>query len=268
MTCPATVHPIQETRCRHFYVDQESTFESLHLKIDDVTSRITKTVEKEVKDLRDYVDLGLSRVTDRLEEMNKKISELERVQAVKEPFPPERSVVAFKVPYTAGEDIRAVAETMLHDTNDGLGLRQIPAVRANRTPMRQGRPGTPKIELRSLDDKKAMSQLRNTDKYRHVYIRGALSHAEHLIELNFKTILRELPHGDYYRVTGNGRVVRNDVAGEAGATGGADAEHMDQDNAAGDERRGEMARGGGRDRGGDRGRGRRQVGDTNQGLPR
>ena len=79
VTCPATAHPIQETRCRHFYVDQESTFESLHLKIDDVTSRITKTVEKEVKDLRDYVEPGLSRVTDRLEQMNKIISELERV---------------------------------------------------------------------------------------------------------------------------------------------------------------------------------------------
>ena len=49
--------------------DQESTFESLHLKIDDVTSGITKTVEKEVKDLRDYVDLGLSRVTDRLKQI-------------------------------------------------------------------------------------------------------------------------------------------------------------------------------------------------------
>ena len=113
---------------------------------------------------------------------------------------------------------------------------------------------------------KAKSQLRNTDKYRHVYIRGALSLAERLIELNFKTILRELPHGDDYRVTGNGLVVRNDVAEEAGANDGNDADHMEQDNAAVDGRKGEMARGGGR--GGDRGRGCGQVNDTNHGLPR
>ena len=71
-----------------------------------------------------------------------------------------------------------------------------------------------KIELRNLDDKKAVlrakAELRNTRKFRNVYIRGAQTHAERLIDLNFKAILEELPNGNFYRVTGNGKVVRKE----------------------------------------------------------
>ena len=57
---------------------------------------------------------------------------------------------------------------MLHNSQDGLGLRDIRVLRAERTPMRNGKPGIVKVELSSLDDKKfvlrAKTNLRNTIK--------------------------------------------------------------------------------------------------------
>ena len=91
---------------------------------------------------------------------------------------------------------------MLHDTQDGLGLRDIRVIRAGRTPIRNGKPGIVKVNLR------------NTVKYKKVYMRGAQTHAERLNELNFKTILHDIPGGNRYRITGGGRLVYKDQ-GEA-----------------------------------------------------
>ena len=64
--------------------------------------------------------------------------------------------------------------------------------------MSEGRPGIVKIELRNVDDKKTVLQakagLRKTRQVRNVYIRGAQTHAERLIDLNFKAILNEMPN--------------------------------------------------------------------------
>ena len=69
---------------------------------------------------------------------------------------------------------------MLHDTADGLGLRDIRVIRAERTPMRNGKPGIVKVELSSLNDKKFVlrtrTNLRNTVKYKKMYMRGAQTH--------------------------------------------------------------------------------------------
>ena len=83
------------------------------------------------------------------------------------------------------------------------GLRHVRVVKAERTPMREGRPGIVKIELRNVDDKKAVLRakagLRGTRKFRNVYIRGAQTHAERLIDLNFRAILHKMPSCNSYR---------------------------------------------------------------------
>ena len=47
-----------------------------------------------------------------------------------------------------------------------------------------------------------------SENHKGVFIRSSQTHAERLIQLNFKTILNELPNGQKYYVTGNGRLVR------------------------------------------------------------
>ena len=192
--------------------EQQSTSESLHLKIDDMENKISNNLEGQMKELKDYMMMELAKVNDKLGEMEKRITELERSQCTREPFSTDVSLVSFKVAYSAGEDVQAVAEELIQDTQQGLGLRNVRIVKAERTPMREGRPGIVKIELRNVDDKKAVlrakTELRKTRKFRHVYIKGAQTHAERLIDLNFKIILNEMPKGDSYRVTGNGRLVK------------------------------------------------------------
>ena len=72
--------------------------------------------------------------------------------------------------------------------------------------------GLLKIQLGSVKDE--VQVLRNKSKlashdgeYRNAYLRSSKTHTERLINLKFRTLLRELPNGRNYRVAGNGRVV-------------------------------------------------------------
>ena len=95
--------------------------------------------------------------------------------------------------------------------NIALGLTLMPIVGAIRVGNRDGRPGVIKLELCSKEDKievlRNKNKLGNSDKFQKVFIRSSQSHTERLIELNFKTLLQEIPNGGQYRVTGNGRLV-------------------------------------------------------------
>ena len=56
--------------------------------------------------------------------------------------------------------------------------------------------------------KRQKSKLATTDsEYRRVYLRSSKPHAERLREINFRTLLRELPNGHRYRLAGNGRII-------------------------------------------------------------
>jgi hypothetical protein len=60
----------------------------------------------------------------------------------------------------------------------------------------------------------ALRQKRKLEKYKkhgNIYISGAKSHTERLIELNFRTLLKQLPNGSQLRVAGNGRLIHRDA---------------------------------------------------------
>ena len=84
--------------------------------------------------------------------------------------------------------------------------------------------------------------------FNRVYLRSSMSHTDGLMQRNFNQILKELPQGHRYRVTGTGKVVLKDERYD-------DVTHDDENNA-------DNVRGPGRDprqslpRGGLRGRGR------------
>ena len=102
-----------------------------------------------------------------------------------------------------------------------LGVR-VTVTQAERTRRRaDNRPGVIKCQLSSLDEK--VTVLRNkrkaaqVDDYKRVFIARMRSHEERLIELNFKAILKDMPNGDQYRMTGSGRLVdTRDAAADAG----------------------------------------------------
>ena len=82
------------------------------------------------------------------------------------------------------------------------------------------KPGLVKIRLSSVEDKvAALRRKRNLHQagYGSVFIRSSQSHTDRLIQQNIHTMLRELPNGDNYMVTGNGRLVKKDFSKRMGA---------------------------------------------------
>ena len=72
------------------------------------------------------------------------------------------------------------------------------------------RPPLIKISFRNVKEKilvlRNKSLLKEKAPYKEVYINSSKSHAERLIELNARTLLRQLPQGSNFRVDANGRI--------------------------------------------------------------
>lgn len=154
-----------------------------------------------------------------LETTNQQLLNLQQkcgVQPTPSEYEPEVTIVIYKMPYSEGEDVNRKVSHLLEV---GVGVMGIVPVRCKRTPLRNGRPGVVKAEFSCLQDKltvlRSKSNLKtcSTIMYRDIYMRSSKSHMERLIELNFKTVLDELPNGRNYRVTGNGKVVKHSDSG-------------------------------------------------------
>ena len=99
--------------------------------------------------------------------------------------------------------------------------------RAERTRRRDPeKPAVIKCQLGSVAEKitvlRNKLKIKDHDETKRVFIAKMKSHEERLIELNFKSILRELPNGNNYRMTGSGRLIdrREDEQVDAGESGG------------------------------------------------
>ncbi len=149
--------------------------------------------------------------TSRLDDFEARLSCIE----VKFHFDTEVTIVAQGVPYDPSENPQRVAEDLI---GQGLDIVDIPVVRAKRLDSRQaGKPGIMKIEVKTLDQKikllkkKNKRSINNTqNKCKNVYIHSSKSHVESLLELNTSTLLQEIPTGWQFRLTANGRLVKND----------------------------------------------------------
>jgi len=129
----------------------------------------------------------------------------------KEEFPVDLSLVCIGMQERADENITVRVQELV---TYGLGLVNVEVDLATRLPSKSTKPGIIKFKMFSKEDKlKALRCKRNLpdNGYRGVYIRSSMTHPERLIQQNFLTILKEIPNGDKYRVTANGRVVLKDV---------------------------------------------------------
>jgi hypothetical protein len=88
-------------------------------------------------------------------------------------------------------------------------------VRACRAAGRGSRPGIIKIEFKDVGTKvQALRRKRKLDDFSghgRIFIRGAKSHVERLIDINSRTLLKEIPNGRQYRVAGNGRIIQRNT---------------------------------------------------------
>jgi hypothetical protein len=120
------------------------------------------------------------------------------------------TVIATNVEQTPEEDILEVAKEMISLLDESAVVSA--AIRLRNRDQSSRRPALVKIGFESVQDKirvlREKRRLRETEKYRNVFLRGSKTHTERLLELNARTLLNELPHGKDFRVAANGRIIR------------------------------------------------------------
>ena len=184
---------------------------------------VRKEIEKATKDMMANLDTEVGILCARMEKMELKIFEKE---AKRNNFDPDVSLIVVGLPQSEGEDLMAKVNDLLHV---GLGCDTVRCPAAvERVRARGDRPGIVKVEMNSVQEKvtvlRRKSKLRDNDSFSKVYVSSAKSHAERLMELNFRTLIRETAVGKDFYVTGNGRMVKRTQSSQRAGKDGSRAD--------------------------------------------
>ena len=200
--------------------DLKASFDKkLNSKVDGLEKSLDKTIrenqklllnemERCRKEMKEGLDMEVSRLQARLESLEMKLTGATPAPTTR--FDPEVSLIIYGLQQEDDEDILVKTNKMF---TEGMSS-DIVAKDAERMKSRGGAPGVVKVECTSRQEKisilRMKQKLRDHPVYEKVYVKSAKSHAERLIEINFKTILKEMPHGKNYFITGNGRLVKRE----------------------------------------------------------
>ena len=182
---------------------QQDTKNTRQSQIDALKQEMATLIEKKIDQLRAVVDLEISLMFTRIPELEKRIESVGS-KLKHEKYDTEVTLIGHKVPYVPDEDILEKAKEIIRV---GIGLPSL-LIREHRDLV--------KIELAKKEEK--IRVLRNKrklkesedDTMKQVFIQSSRTHVERLLELNVKAVLNELPNGNTYRVTANGRLVKKD----------------------------------------------------------
>ena len=175
--------------------------QQVNTKQDRILKQI-KQIEKKVETHdRDIDDIQRKQF-----EVESQVTKLYSVQNMA--FNPDVTIVAVNMPRNTQDDDLKLATRLL----EALGCRNKKVIQVMRTPAREGNSGIFKVEFASKEDKievlRRKATLKQSHEFKNVYLRSSMSHIERLSQLNFKTLLSELPQGKDLRLTGNGRIIR------------------------------------------------------------
>ena len=126
----------------------------------------------------------------------------------------ELTVIATNIPVRHDRPLIDTAKALISALGEDI-LRRSRITDVKRCPDRgTGKPPLLKIALETVEQKvdvlRAKESLKNTREFKNVYLRSSKTHTERILELNAKTLLSQLPNGNQYRVTANGRIVKKD----------------------------------------------------------
>ena len=196
------IYQIQQDNSE-FKAAVKETLDSFRQEINDTLNKHIQSLERKIDTEVNHIVARVEAVEDRVDRINEKVQK--RV-----PFDPEVTVVAQNVKIFVNEQIEATCRRLL----DVMGLNQVKVVRAERLESRDRRPGLVKIEFENLTEK--VKVLRNkynlnlSKDFSSVFIKSAQNHVERVIEKNMKTILKELPNGNSFKITSHGIIVKRE----------------------------------------------------------
>lgn len=213
----------------------QKMFES---KLDKLRTDLMQNIDVKIRALRDEFTISLAQSENRIDQVMTTIQSLKgRLDTLEKPqyntdpranngptngtsqyrhvnpnplSDPDLCVVASGISATDGEDLTQKAEQLIKALGDDVSTNVL-VTGAVRLPTRlPHKPGLVKIGFQNVHEKilvlRRKGALKNSPEYRNVYVKSCKSHAERLIELNARAILRNIPGGYNLRVDANGRI--------------------------------------------------------------
>ena len=229
-----SVNDRQPTNQLDYYFQRLDTkITKLEGKIDEQIEGLKKHVDdalaKQFKQLQDYIDKEVGVLCNRLNATEERIQQLENEHKKANEFDPEVTIVAENLQYEETEDLMGkITRLLRRELNMNVPVVQVqrlkpPPVRITNSG-RLVKPGIVKIQFESVDHKvrvlREKHNLMNSAEFSWVRLRSSKSHAERMMEFNTRTLLEMIPDGKNFRLTANGRLVRNEP-NVHGAIGGA-----------------------------------------------
>lgn len=215
---------------------QEQIKRSFESKIDKLKNDINASISDKLKALKDDIYLDMGKMDKKIDELDQKLNErIDQMSAelsvpngaVSDPAladsmtdqttmhlrDTERCIIAMGVPYRGeSENLDPIIRRMVN----ALDLEGDPPTVLAWSRMKQrsvgGRPPLLKIAFADVYQKirvlKNKAELKKTDEFKNVWLRSSQTHTERLLHLNFKKMLKMMPQGKNYRLTGSGRLVQ------------------------------------------------------------
>ncbi|CAG2219113.1 unnamed protein product [Mytilus edulis] len=217
---------------------QDNMARMFESKLDKLRTDLMASVDSKVRALRDELSIDIGHETTRTDQLLTTVQSIQRRlddveqqnpilndngTAIQENRPGRKynpldntdiTVTVSGIPFSDGEDLMEKA----HDMILALGDSAADSVRisaAARLPSRfNDKPGIVKISFQNTEEKvnvlRNKMKLRQTEKYKNVFIKSSKSRVERLIEMNARAVLRNLPDGRDYRVDASGRIKKRD----------------------------------------------------------
>ncbi len=205
-------------------------------KLDQMRGELIQTIDSKITGLRDELSAAVGNESSRIDNilttiqsMQSRIDTMEQTPAGppttdpindQRPDGPRRShvddtdvsVMASGIPYQDGEDILQKAKDIISALGGNVSTH-VAVIAATRFRARfDNRPPLVKITFHSVQEKitvlRNKMELKKSQEYNQVYLKSCKSHAERLIEINARTLIRQLPHGLNLRVDANGRIIQ------------------------------------------------------------
>ena len=205
-------------------------FSSLKDSVDNLKKDLTKKVEDEKKDLKkdiadwkSNVDIDIAGVNNRLGDFHERLVNLEQNQPSRKDFDSRFSAVFTGIPFEEGEDPKLKAEDVIQF---GLSMANVAILRAIRWGAKpdQNRHGIIKAEFSTeqLRDKvvQASPGLKDTERYKKVYIRNKRTSEQMVTYKNNRQFLKMIPGGSDYRVGDDGSIYKPKPRSNGGRGGG------------------------------------------------
>ena len=198
---------------------QESLQKTFDSKIERLRRDVLSTIDDKIKAVKVDVDLQFASLDNRIHELERAMNSFSTDGMPMSDHTVNNcdvTVIVSNLRQRPGEiPLQAAKELIRALGNDVFENTVITdAKRCNER--NRGTPPVLKIAFENVEQKvnvlRAKQELKQSLFYKKVYIRGSKTHTERILELNAKTLLSELPNGNQYRVTANGRIVKKQAA--------------------------------------------------------